>query len=163
MEKSTKKLCIYCKENCEIFPIMLGDSFTLTYLRVCNTDCLFWVTYDYLYSICHHKDFQNHLHESQEAEDKKKCDEFIRLITDQFLDDFKKHLEANPKLLSTPTPPEFFKMFSEAPSFPMCNSTPMKFYRPTKKERLKWAKENVVRTCEAWEQALKELDKLERE
>jgi hypothetical protein len=69
------KPCIQCGNDCEILPVMLGDTFTLTYLRVCSSECMFLVAYDYLYDICHHKDFRNKLYELQNEEDRGKRDD----------------------------------------------------------------------------------------
>jgi hypothetical protein len=147
MSEISKKPCIQCGNDCDIFPIELGDSFTLTYLRVCGTECLFRITYDYLYSICHHKDFRNHLYDLQNAEDKALRDEFIDITTDQFLEDFRKHLEANPKMLSMPVPEAIFDMFKDAPQIPLTGGT-CRFVRPTKEEKINWARRHVMQ-CQA--------------
>lgn len=123
MEKLTKKPCIHCEKECDILPLELGDSFTLTYLRVCSPECMFMIIYDYLYKICYHRDFRNHLYHLQNAEDKDLRDEFIDVTTKMVLVDFKKHLKVNPKMLSVPVPQGVMDMFKDAPQIPLTDGT----------------------------------------
>ena len=159
----TTKPCIQCGIVCEILPVQLGDSFTLTYLRVCGGECMFLVAYDYLYEIGYHKDFRNKLYEQQNEEDKNLRDEFIHITTEQFLEDFKKNLQENPKLLSMPTPNCIHEMFSATPQIPIASSGSMRFTRASKEKRLQWAKEHVERVKEKLEEAMKDMEKIENE
>jgi hypothetical protein len=157
----TNKPCIECGKECEILPVMLGDTFTLTYLRVCSPDCMFIIAYDYLYKIGYHKDFRNSLYDMQNEEDKKQRDEFIKLTTTEFLADFGKRLAENPDLLSTPAPECITNMFDQAPQIPFVSGDTMRFTRPSKDERLRWAKEHLERMKEKLKEAHDDLEKLE--
>jgi hypothetical protein len=154
--KDNQKPCIECGKECSIFPIELGDSFTLTYLRVCGTECLFRITYDYLYSICHHKDFRNHLYDLQNAEDRALRDEFIDVTTKMALEEFRKH----PQLLSTPIATAVFDMFKDAPQLPDVGGV-CRFVRPTKEEKIQWAKRHVNQLTADLLLAQKDLEDLE--
>ena len=158
-----KKPCINCGEDCDILPVQLGDSFTLTYLRVCGGECMFIVAYDYLYEIGHHKYFRNKLYDMQNEEDKKECDEFIDFTTKMSLEDFKKHLEANPKMLSTPMPEDVLKMFSEGSRIPQNSTCTMRFTRPSKEDRIKWQKVHVKRLENDLEEAIRDLEAMTNE
>ena len=156
----SKKPCIQCDNECEIYPVMLGDAFTLTYLRLCGPECLFLQAYDYLYSKCQHKDFRNHLYELQDEDDKKERDEFIEVTSNQFLEDFGKHLAANSNLLSTPVPQGVLDMFKDVPQIPRC-SGPMRFTRPSKEDRLRWQEQLVQRLRTDLEKAEKEWEEMQ--
>jgi hypothetical protein len=158
-----KKPCIECGNDCEILPVMLGDTFTLTYLRVCSSECMFIVAYDYLYEIGHHKDFRNSLYDKQNEEDKKECDEFIEFTPEEFSKSFRKNLEANPEMLSTPVPEGIMKMFADRPQIPLASSCTMRFTRPPKEDKVRWAKEHVERVWDKLKDAVKELERLENE
>lgn len=155
----TKKPCIQCGKDCDIWPIMLGDSFTLTYARLCNPECLFMEAYDFLYSICEHKSFRNRLFEKQDPADRKARDEFIDLATKEFLEDFGKSLAANTLLLSTPVPQGVLDMFKDVERIPFTGET-MRFTRPSKEEKIRWAKEHVKRAQADLMQAQIDLEKL---
>ena len=158
----TKKPCIQCGNDCDILPVMLGDSFTLTYLRVCSSECMFLIAYDYLYDICYYKDFRNKLYEMQNEEDRKERDEFIDLTTKMFLEDFKKHLEVNPNMLSTPAPEGIMKMFEGGEQIPLTGGT-MRFTRPSKEEKIKWAKKHVEHMKEKLRDTFRDLERLEND
>ena len=157
------KPCIECGKECEILPVQLGDSFTLTYLRVCGPECMFIVAYDYLYEIGYHKDFRNKLYDKQNEEDKALRDEFIDTTTKMCLESLKKSLEANPGLLTTPTPNCITEMFASAPQIPSCSSSVFRFTRPSKEDKLKWARAHVTRMRERLQEAEQDLAKAENE
>lgn len=73
----SKKPCIQCGTDCEIFPVELGEMFTLTYLRLCGAECLFLVAWDYLCEIGHHKEFRNRLPKKQNEEDAAECKSYV--------------------------------------------------------------------------------------
>jgi len=158
-----KKPCVQCEKECDIEPIQLGDAFTLTYLRACSPECMFLIAWDYFYEIGHHKDFRNKLHDLQNEEDKKLCQEFIEATSKMFLENFKKHLQANPKMLSTPVPEEFLNMFKDVPKIPVSSGCTMRFTRPCKEQKIVWAKEHVERVKEELKEAIEDLEKYENE
>lgn len=160
--QNTKKPCIQCEKECEILPVQLGDMFTLTFLRICSGECMFQMAYDYFYEIGYHKDFRNSLYDKQNAEDKAERDQFIDATTKAYLEDFRKHLEANPKMLSTPAPEGVLKMFSEAPQIPAC-SAPIRFTRPSKEDKIKWQRRYVEQLREKLNDAELDLAKVENE
>lgn len=162
MTVSTKP-CIECGKECEILPVQLGDSFTLTYLRVCGPECMFIVAYDYLYEIGYHKEFRNKLYDKQNEEDKVLRDEFIDTTTEMYLESLKKRLEANPGLLTTPTPNCITDLFASVPSIPSCSSTTTRFTRLTKDEKIKWARQRVQRLQEDLLEAQLDLAKEEND
>lgn len=159
----TTKPCIECGKECEILPVMLGDSFTLTYLRVCSSDCMFLIAYEYLYEIGHHKDFRGRLYDKQNEEDKRERNEFIEETTRAVLDSFRKNLEANPGLLSTPIPQGIFDAFSSASTIPTSSGCTMKFTRPSKEQKISWAQDHVDRLQKKLKDALEDLDKMKNE
>lgn len=158
-----KKPCIYCGDDCDIFSIQLGDAFTLTYLRLCDWECFFWLTYDYLYSLGRHRDFRHYLYEKQSPEDEKEKDEFIKFSTSQFLEEFKKGLGINPYVIPSPIPEVLLKLFYDTPFFNLDRSTSIKLCRSSKEDKLKWAKEHVEKMHTALENALKDLRDIENE
>ena len=79
------KPCIQCEKECEIFPIQLGDIFTLTLLRVCSAECMFLIAYEFMREEFTHKSFRNWLYNKQDKEDKFEKDEYIKEITDMSL------------------------------------------------------------------------------
>lgn len=157
-----KKPCIQCGELCDIFPVMLGDTFTLTYLRVCGPECLFLEAYDYLYKICYHKDFRNHLSDKQYEDDAKLCDEFIKTTTDQYLESFEKHLKANPEMLTYPAPDSILSLFKDSNKIPNTSAGTMCFkrYNPTKQEKMRMQKEHIEKLQKDLREAQDDLDKL---
>ncbi len=140
-----KKPCIQCDKECDILPIELGDSFTLTYLRICSPECMFMTAYDYLHDIGCHRDFRTHLSVLQSEEDRKAKDEFIRRTTEAFLQDFGDHLKLNPNLLSVPVPKVIEEMFGgrENLNFPFSSGKAMKWAQPSKEDRILWAKKHI--------------------
>lgn len=162
MEKSTKKPCIQCEKECEILPVMLADTFTLTYLRVCSPECMFFVVYDFLYEIGYHRDFRNKLYDKQNDEDKALRDEFIDTTQKLFFENFKKNLEANPNLLGMPAPEGLLKMFADAPALPVCGGT-MRFPRISKSDKIKYATQHVERCKKDLREAIEDLEKLQHD
>lgn len=157
----SKKPCIQCGTECDILPIELGDIFTLTYLRICSAECMFLVAYDYLYQISHHKAFRAYLYDKQDADDKAERDAWIEKITEESLNRLRESLAANPDLLSAPIASGFFSMLEESVLPPKCSSQTMRFSRPPKEERIRWAKEYVEQMKGKLREALEELDRLE--
>lgn len=126
-------------------PVQLGDSFTLTYLRVCGPECMFIVAYDYLYEIGEHKSFRNSLYDMQNAEDRAERDRVMKEVADESLRMLGESFKANPGLLTMPMPHSITQLFAEAPTVCCYSSTTIKFTRPTKKQKIKWAKDRVKR------------------
>ena len=157
------KPCLHCGTDCQILPVQLGDIFTLTYMRICSAECMFMMAYDYLYEVGYHKQFRNSLWDKQDAEDAALRKEFVDTVTEEALKNMREHFETNPNLLSTPAPDCILKMFEGVPPIPMCSSQPMRFTRPTKKEKIRWQTEHVQRLKDNLREALHDLEKLENE
>jgi hypothetical protein len=125
----SKKPCIQCGKECDIFPLQLGDVFTLTLLRICSEECMFREAYDYLYEIGEHKAFRSWLYDKQNEEDEVERDSYIEDITNESIKYLKESLATNLNLLTTPLPKmaqDFFNM----PSLPTAGSV-MRFTRCT--------------------------------
>ena len=159
----SKKPCIQCGNDCEILPVQLGDVFTLAYLRVCDAECMFLMAYDYLYEIGYHKTFRGSLYDKQDSEDKAERDAWVKKITEESLRMLRESLEANPKLLSTPAPEGMLKIFEGVTPIPHCSSQTMRFTRPSKEERVRWAREHFERVKAKLKDATEELERLESE
>jgi len=159
----SKKPCLNCGEDCDILPVQLGDIFTLTLLRVCGPECLFILTYDYLYSIGYHKGFRSSLYEQQNEEDKSERDKYVKEVTDESLRMLREHLAANSDLLSRPMPECLMKVFSDAPPLPMNSTKMVKFARPSKEQRIAWQKKRVRALRKDLKESLHELQVLENE
>jgi hypothetical protein len=157
------KPCIECGKECEIWPIQLGDLFTLCHLRVCGGECLFLIAYDYLYEIGYHKQFRGKLYDLENEEDAALRKEFVDMITEKSLQRMREDLKASPNLLSTPAPNGLLKIFEGISSIPQNAGKTMKFTRPSIENRIQWAKEHVERIKMALAEALKDLEKVENE
>lgn len=157
------KSCIECGKECEIFPIQLGDFFTLTYLRICSEECMFLTAYEFLRGIGEHKAFRNFLYENEYEDDKKERNEFVSLVTKDALENQKKHYEANPNILSHPIPQSVIEMFSKYETIPYSSGQTMRFLRPSKQDRLKWANERVERLKQDLKDAVIDLERTENE
>lgn len=157
-----KKPCIQCNEECEIFPVQLGDFFTLTLLRICSPECMFKEAYDYLYDIGYHKSFRGHLYDRQNEEDSTERNAYIEEITEKSLKMMKEDLEKSPQLLSKPVPTSILKMFENFEPIPQSSGT-MSFTRFSKDEKLKWQARRVKRLKKDLLEALKELEDLEND
>ncbi len=155
-----KKPCIQCGNECEILPVQLGDIFTLTFLRICSPECMFMEAYDYIYEMGYHKHFRNKLYDKQNEEDAAERKEYVDQVTEESLKMMRKHLEANPNLLSTPAPQNILKTFEGVPPIPQCSGQTIRFTRPTKQEKIRWQKERVDRLKTDLYEALKELEEL---
>ena len=156
-----KKPCIQCGNECEILPVQLGDLFTLTFLRVCGPECMFLEAYDYLREQCNHKGFRNWLYDKQNEEDAAERKAYVDGITEEALRMMREDLKANPKMLSTPMPEGMLKIFEDVKPIPQCSSSTVRFTRPSKDERIKWAKQHVERMQEGLRDAIKDLESLE--
>jgi hypothetical protein len=157
------KPCIECGKECEILPMQLGDLFTLTYLRVCSAECLFLIVYEFLVDIGDHKQLRGKLYDLQNKEDKKDRDDWVKVVTDESLKIMKEHLDANPLLLSTPIPNIIVETFRNNPGIPQSGRETMRFSRPTKMERIKWARNHVKKLNADLKKALCELEAIENE
>jgi hypothetical protein len=104
------KPCIECGKDCEIWPIQLGDFFTLTYLRVCSPDCMFLVAYEFMRDIGEHKSFRNKLWELQNEEDRAERTRFVEGVTQDSIKLMREQFESCPDLLSRPVPNLFHEM-----------------------------------------------------
>ncbi len=158
----TTKPCIQCGEACDVFHLMLGDTYTLTYLRICDNECLFYEAYDYLYRLGEHKSFRIYLNEKQDIEDKKDRDEFIEIATKQFLEHFEKIFSENSGLLSQPIPQGIFNVFKDVKFIPQC-SGPIRITRPCYEDRVRWARERANALEKQLVDAKKELWEIENE
>lgn len=97
-----KHPCIYCKKDCDILPLQLGDVFTLTYLRLCNAECLFFLTCEYLYETGMSYDFNAYLWKKQIPEDRKERDDFIERTSNESIKTFARALKlANEEMLKS--------------------------------------------------------------
>lgn len=159
------KPCIQCGKDCEILPVQLGDLFTLCYLRVCGGECMFLIAYEFMCDIFEHKQFRNKLYEMQNEEDKKDRDDLVKEITDEWLRSRREHqhLEANPLLLSHPIPEGIAEIFENSPGIPQAAGTTMRFTRPSREDKIKWANKHVERLKDDLRNALHELEGLENE
>lgn len=154
------KPCIECGKDCEILPVQLGDFFTLTYLRVCSAECMFLVAYTFMREIGEHKQFRNHIFGLQNEEDKALRTEHVDEVTQESLKSMREAFENCPDLLSRPVPNLVHDLFKSTPTISnQCGQT-MRFTRPKLDDRIKWAKEHVVRMQNNVEQALEDLQKL---
>ena len=158
---STKR-CLQCGKECEILPVQLGDVFTLSYLRICSSECMFLMAYDYLYDIGYHKTFRGFLYDKQNEEDKLDRDRWVNEVTEESLRMMREHFQTSPNLLSTPIPEGMLKMFAEMPPFPEISTT-MKFTRPSKKDRIKWQSTYVDKLKKNLQEAMQDLEKLGNE
>lgn len=159
----TLKPCIECGKECEIFPIQLGDFFTLTYLRICSDQCMFLTAYEFLRGIGEQSTFRNFLYENEYEDDKKDRDEFVKIVTEDALENQRKHFEANPNILSSPIPQSVIEMFSKGETIPYSSGQTMRFLRPSKQDRLKWANERVERLKQDLKEAVLDLERTENE
>lgn len=138
------KPCIECGKECEILPVQLGDFFTLTYLRVCSSDCMFLVAYGFLREIHEHKQFRNYLYDLQNEEDKAASSKFVDEVTQESLKRMREDLEKNPNLLSTPIPQGISEMFKGPHISQNCGQM-VRFTRPSIDDRIKWQTQSVER------------------
>jgi hypothetical protein len=157
----TLKPCLECGKECEILPVQLGDLFTLTYLRVCCGECMFLIAYTFMRDQAIHKQFRNTLYENQNAEDKKDRDEWVKFVSDEALIKMREDLEKNPFLLSTPLPSLISEHFKDDPNLNVGRT--MRFTRPSKQDKINWAKERIARLSKELEEECKELEKLDNE
>lgn len=157
------KPCIECGKDCEILPVQLGDLFTLTYMRICSAECMFLQAYDFLIEIGYHKQFRGSLYDKQNEEDKKERTKYVDMVTQESLRMMREHFEASPNLLSTPVPPLIHELFSNAPVIPSNAGTTMTFTRPSFEERIQWAKDHLARMQKEYNEAQKDLERLEKE
>lgn len=137
------KPCISCGEPCEVFAIQLGDSFTLTWLRVCNERCLFETALEYLYSIGESKNYRNSLYKLMNKEDSEALYKFMDQATEAALKDFRKHLEENPDLLTTPYPKGIIEAFKDHKQIPVNSGTTCRFVRPKVEDLIKYQKQYI--------------------
>lgn len=93
--ENTKKPCIECGEECDIFCIQSSDLFTLCYLRICSAECMFIIAYEFMQENCIHHLFRNKLNELQNEEDKKLKDDRIKEITDESMKNIEKAFRSN--------------------------------------------------------------------
>lgn len=156
----TLKPCIECGKDCEILPVQLGDFFTLTYLRVCGSECMFLIAYEFMRENCEHKQFRNKLHNMQNEEDKAERDAYVEEVTNESLKMMREHLQANPDLLSRPVPNLISEAFVNSPGIQQCSGETMRFTRPKLEDRIEWAREHLKRTEKAAAEALDDLHKL---
>ena len=157
------KPCIECGKDCEILPVQLGDLFTMSYIRVCSGECMFLQAYDFLREIGYHKQFRGSLYDKQNKEDKKECDAYVKMITDESLKQMREHFEACPKLLSTPAPNLVVEMFKTPSTIPCNSGQTVTFARPSLEDRIKWTKESLAKHQKRYNQTKKELLRLQRE
>jgi hypothetical protein len=124
------KPCIVCKKDCEIWPVQLGDLFTLCYLRVCSHQCLFLLAYEFMHTIYQHKQFRGKLYNMQNEEDKKLRDDFVKEVTDESLKMMRDSI-----LLSLPVSEglEINLTYDTASTQPLLGST-MRFTRFSKEQ-----------------------------
>lgn len=163
IEKMSLKPCIECGKECEVFPIQLGDFFTLTYLRICSDECMFLTAYEFLREIGEHKSFRAFLYKNEYEDDKKERDEFVDAVTKDSIENMRKHFEANPNILSHPVPKSVIEMFSKSERIPFSSGQTMRFMRPTKQQRIEWANERLKRLKEDLKEAINDLERLENE
>lgn len=157
------KPCIECGKDCEILPVQLGDFFTLTYLRVCSPECMFLVAYEFMRDIGEHKQFRNKLYELQNEEDKSLRTQYVDEVTQESLKSMREHFESCPDLLSHRIPNLVHDLFKTAPNINSNCEQTMRFTRPKLDDRIKWAKEHVVRMQNNVEEAMEDLQKLLKE
>jgi hypothetical protein len=153
----SKKPCLVCEKECDVFAIQLGDFATLTYLRVCGEGCLFMLAYEYLHEINENKVFRNSLSNKENEEDRKERRQLQDLQMKHFLEEQRRHFEENPALISTPAPKCLIEMFANSPSIPNNCGKTMRFVRATKEERIEWKKKYVEEQKKRLEEGEKEL------
>lgn len=146
------KPCTNCGEECEIFPIQLGDQFTLTYLRVCDYKCLFETAYEFLYSLSDHKNFRNFLLDLENEEDKADRKVYLEELQKEQLSKISEKL--NSDLLKAQLPIELFKSFKNAEPIEKHSKT-LKFCRIPEEELIRLQKEFI----EAQRKKLKEAER----
>jgi hypothetical protein len=159
----SKKPCIQCGNDCDILPVQLGDLFTLCYLRVCDGECMFLIAYEFMRNNREHKQFRGKLYDMQNEEDKQERDDLVNVLDDEFLRRMRENFETNPNLLSHPVPQGIVDMFKNNPGIPCNGGTTMKFIRPSKQDRVRWANDHVNRLKKDLRDALHELERLENE
>lgn len=157
------KPCIQCGKECEIFPVQLGDIFTLVYLRICSHECMFLEAYDYIYKNGYHEDFGNELYDHQSIEDaserKKYIDEEILEVSIARMKGF----ISDPNLLNTPMPHGIANLFAQPSRDSFCSTTTMVFLRPTKDQKLEWARDLIDRIKNDLNDAIEDLEKIQNE
>lgn len=153
----TQKPCLVCEKQCSIYAVQLGDSFTLTYLRLCSGECLFELAYEYLHSLYEHKTFMNSLFSKENEEDRKAREKSEQIRLEAFLKAQKESLEKNPSLLTAPIP-DFFKDINRMPIFHL--GKPIKFIKSSPEIRLEREINYIKNLNNKLEEAVKDLKKI---
>jgi hypothetical protein len=158
------KPCLQCGTECKILPVQLGDIFTLAYIRFCSAECLFMMTYEYLYKIGYHKSFRNSLLVLEEVEDAAMRKDFVDTVTDDALKVLHECLQDNSNLLSTHVNDSILKIFEGVPPIPsLCSNQTIRFTRLSKQEKIRLQTDHINRLKDSLRDALHDLEKMEND
>jgi hypothetical protein len=84
-------------------------------LRVCSAECMFVLSYDYLYEIGSHRDFRNSLHKKENEQDAAERRKYLDKVCEEAQENLRKCLSENEFLLTNPAPSLIQEMFQANP------------------------------------------------